>query len=172
VQDAARVYGESMERMMKMNYHPVAAAGYVAQEFMGRQGLFVVIGATAALSPTPGMVGYGVSKAAAHHFVQTLGATTGLAVSTKSLRDQAKKVRRHAEYLDSLTVIGILPNTLDTATNRASNPTLDFDQCTKPLEIAKEIGTWVSTPAIRPHSGSLIKVFTNPDEGTQFHLVR
>jgi dihydropteridine reductase len=172
VQDAARVYGESMERMMRMNYYPVAAAGYVAQEFMGLQGLFVVIGATAALSPTPGMLGYGVSKAAAHYFVQTLGATTGLGVAHKSLRDQGKKVRRRQEYLDSLTVIGILPTMLDTATNRASNPTLDFDQCTKPLEIAKEIGTWVSTPAIRPHSGSLIKVFTNPNEGTQFHLVR
>jgi dihydropteridine reductase len=117
------------------------------------------------------MLGYGVSKAAAHHFVQTLGATTGLSVSTKSLREQGRKVRRHAEYLDSLTVVGILPTMLDTATNRAANPNLDLDQCTKPLEIAKEIGTWLSSPPLRPHSGSLIKVFTNP-EGTQFHLVR
>jgi hypothetical protein len=29
-------------------------------------GLFVIIGASAALSPTPGMIGYGSSKAAAH----------------------------------------------------------------------------------------------------------
>ena len=136
VQEAARVYGESMETMMRMNYYPVAAAGYVAQEYMGLQGLFVIIGATAALSPTPGMLGYGVSKAAAHHFVQTLGATTGLAVSTKSLREQGRKVRRHVECLDSLTVVGILPTMLDTATNRAANPNLVLDHCTKPLEIA------------------------------------
>lgn len=40
VQDAARAYGESMETMMKMNYYPVAAAGYIAQEFMAPQGMY------------------------------------------------------------------------------------------------------------------------------------
>jgi dihydropteridine reductase len=117
------------------------------------------------------MIGYGVSKAAAHHYVQTLGATTGLSVTTKSQRREGKKVRRHAPYLDSLTVVGVLPTMLDTPSNRATNPDIDFDACTKPLDIAKEIGTWVESPPLRPHSGSLVKVFTGP-EGTQFHLVR
>jgi len=129
------------------------------------------MGATAALQPTPGMIGYGVSKSAAHHFVQTLGATTGLAVSSKSLRKEGRKARRHYESLDSLSVVGILPTILDTPTNRAAMPDSDFEEWTKPLDIAKEIGTWVSTPPLRPHSGSLVKVFTSA-EGTHFQLVR
>ena len=131
----------------------------------------MVMGATAALSPTPGMIGYGVSKSAAHHFVQTLGATTGLAVSSKALRHEGRKARRHFESLDTMTVVGILPTMLDTPANRAANPDMDFDVCTKPLDIAKEIGTWISSPPLRPHSGSLVKVFTNA-EGTHFQLAR
>lgn len=129
------------------------------------------MGATAALSPTPGMIGYGVSKSAAHHFVQTLGATTGMAVSPKALRKEGRKARRHYANLDSLSVVGILPTMLDTPTNRAANPDFNLDECTKPLDIAKEICTWISSPPLRPHSGSLIKVYTNP-EGTHFQLVR
>lgn len=129
------------------------------------------MGATAALQPTPGMIGYGVSKAAAHQFVQTLGATTGLAVTSKALRKEARQARRHAPSLDSLSVIGILPTMLDTPNNRASMPDGNFDEWTKPIDIAKEISTWISTPPLRPHSGSLVKVFSNK-EGTHFQLVR
>lgn len=129
------------------------------------------MGATAALSPTPGMIGYGVSKSAAHQFVQTLGATTGLAVTTKSQRKEGRMARRDKPSLDSLSVVGILPTVLDTPTNRAAMPDSNFDEWTKPIDIAQEIGTWVSTPPLRPHSGSLVKVFTN-SEGTQFQLVR
>lgn len=130
-----------------------------------------MIGATAALQPTPGMIGYGVSKSAAHYYVQALGATTGLAVSTKSLRKQAQAARRQHVALDSMSVVGILPTMLDTPTNREAMPNEDFDLWTKPLDIAKEIGTWVTTPPLRPHSGSLVKVFTNA-EGTHFQLAR
>ena len=38
-QEQARVYGDAMETMMKVNFNPVVAAGFIAQEeFMGPQG--------------------------------------------------------------------------------------------------------------------------------------
>lgn len=171
VEQGAEIYGESIEKMLRMNMFPVVAAGYVAQRYMAKQGLFVVIGATAALSPTPGMMGYGLSKSAAHFYVQTLGATTGLGVTSKAQRKESRQLRKYDEYLDTLTVVGILPTTIDTPSNRAAFPDADPDLWTKPIDIAKEIGTWIETPRLRPHSGSLLKVVSGP-EGAQFNLAR
>ena len=98
-----------------------------------------MIGATAALSATPGMLGYGLSKVGAHHFIQTLGETTGKALTTKLKRKQARRLRRDSEYLDTLSVVGILPTTIDTPSNRDAMPNANFDKWTKPLDIAKEL---------------------------------
>jgi dihydropteridine reductase len=166
-------YAETVNRMMRMNLDPVVAAGYVAQHYMAPEGLMVVIGATAALGPTPGMLGYGLSKTAAHQLVQTMGSTTGKSLGTKSERKAGRRVRRHAEALDSMTILSILPTTIDTPSNRKAMPKGDFEKWTKPFDIAKEIGVWIDQPPLRPHSGSLIKVFPQRDgPGAAFELVR
>jgi dihydropteridine reductase len=134
--------------------------------------LFVVIGATAALSPTPGMLGYGLSKVGAHHFIQSLGETTGKSATTKSRRQKARRLRKNSAYLDTLSVVGILPTTIDTPSNREAMPDADFNQWTQPAHIAKEIGTWIRTPPLRPHSGSLVKVHPDNNGGATFNLVR
>ena len=133
--------------------------------------MFVVIGATAALNATPGMLGYGLSKVGAHHFIQTLGETTGKAATTKKRRKEARRLRRDSEYLDTLSVVGILPTTIDTPSNRDAMPQANFDEWTKPFDIAKEIGTWIKKPPLRPHSGSLVKVHPAKGGGAVFHLV-
>lgn len=135
-------------------------------------GLFVTIGATAALGPTPGMLGYGLSKAGTHHFVQTLGEITGKAVTTRTKRQKARRLRKDAEYLDTLSVVGILPTTIDTPNNRDAMPQADFDAWTKPIHIAEEIASWIENPVLRPHSGSLVKVHPSKDGGASFTLVR
>jgi dihydropteridine reductase len=140
--------------------------------FSCASGLFVAIGATAALSPTAGMLGYGLSKVGAHHFIQTLGETTGMAVSTKARRRQARRLRKDSEYLDTLSVVGILPTTIDTPSNREAMPKANFDEWTKPIDIAKEIGIWIKKPPLRPHSGSLVKVHPSNGGGAAFNLVR
>jgi dihydropteridine reductase len=169
----AMQYAESLQRMMRMNLDPVVAAGYVAQHYMAPEGLMVVIGATAALGPTPGMMGYGLSKTAAHQLVQTMGSTTGKSIGTKSERKAGRRVRRHVEALDSMTVLSILPTTIDTPSNRKAMPEGDFEKWTKPFDIAKEIGVWIEKPPLRGHSGSLIKVFPQRDgPGAAFELVR
>ena len=131
----------------------------------------MVIGATAALSSTPGMMGYGVAKTAAHHLVQTMGATTGNALDTKIKRKIGRKFRQHAENLDTLSVVGILPTTIDTPSNRQFNPNADYSAWTKPNDIAQEIGRWVEMPPLRPHSGALVKV-SSQETGSTFEIVR
>ncbi|CAJ1936644.1 unnamed protein product [Cylindrotheca closterium] len=168
----ARSFGDNIDAMMAANLYPVLAAGYAANRFMAEEGLFVVIGATAALSPTPGMLGYGLGKSGAHHFVQTLGEISGKSATTKSRRRKARKLRQNNEYLDTLSVVGILPTTIDTPSNRESMSDHDFSQWTQPEDIAMEIGTWIKLPSMRPHSGGLVKVFPNKSGGASFNLVR
>lgn len=171
IEENALAYGDSVDRMMRMNLYPVLAAGYVAQHYMNHGGLYVAIGATAALSPTPNMMGYGCAKTAAHHAVQTMGSMTGLGLTTKAQRKKTIKVRQDHEALDEMTVVGLLPSKIDTQSNRLAEPKADFDKWTKPSDMAKEIGAWMDEPHLRPHSGSLIKVFSSAD-GATFQLAR
>ena len=171
IEGGAAMYGDSIERMMQMNLYPVVASGYVAQYHMNKGGLVVIMGATAALSPTPGMIGYGLAKSATHHFVQTFGTLTGMSLNTKSQRKQTKLLRKNFEALDSMTIVGILPTMLDTDSNRKAEPKGDFEKWTSPSDVAKEIGEWMENSHLRPHSGSLIKVFSTAD-GATFQLSR
>lgn len=172
---AANVY----EHMMKLNYNPVVAAGMLIPRYMTLDnGLFVAIGATAALAPSPTLLAYTSSKAAAHAYLQSLGLTTGKALKNKYLHrntsPDATFQRQLTPYLNELTVCGILPSTLDTEANRSSMPDAEFEMWTPPLDIARQIGIWLDTPALRPHSGSLMKVETTESEEsrTKFKLVR
>mmetsp|Transcript_7570 Transcript_7570/g.17063 ORF Transcript_7570/g.17063 Transcript_7570/m.17063 type:complete len:432 (-) Transcript_7570:2284-3579(-) len=191
--EGAQAYAENIERMMGKNLYPVLAAGYASQHFMtdgNRQsqdeygefdpsdenndgGLFVAIGATVALGGTPGMLGYGLSKVATHHYLQTLGESTSKAVTSKSKRKLTRGLRLESKYLNKLSVLGILPTTIDTHANREAMPGADFNQWTKSIDLAKEIGLWLREPALRPHSGSLIKVHPKKNgNGAEFRVVR
>eukprot|EP00978_Attheya_sp_CCMP212_P013062 scaffold32620_cov55-Attheya_sp.AAC.1 len=176
IERGAEECGATVEKMLAMNLHPVVASGYVASRFMAENGLFVVIGATPALSPSPGMMGYGMAKVSAHHYVQSMGAASGMGISRPKQRKEARKLRikKSDEYLDTLTAIGILPTTIDTPNNRDTMKNANFDDWTKPIDIATEIGTWMEQPYLRPHSGSLIKVFPSKGDtgGATFQLVR
>lgn len=169
--------GNVYEDMLKMNYYPVVAAGEIAKQHMtaSNPGLFVVVGAVAALSPAPGMVAYSSSKAAAHYYVQTLGAMTGKALRKehKLQRDNelGMDIRRKNACFDSMTALALLPIMLNTKVNKEALPDEDYTSWTEPDDIAKEIGTWLDTPSIRPHSGSLVKVSTENNE-TEFILAR
>ena len=169
-----RESSEVCEHMMKVNYYPVVAGGMIGQRFLtngggddsssSSNGLFVMIGASAALSATPGMLGYGSAKAASHHFLQSYGPAVAEENGTTS--------------------VGILPLMLDTPANRAmlggdddDNGNDDrYNKMVKPIHIANEIGEWIKNPHLRPHSGSLVKVIAKSradgSGGAAFHLVR
>ena len=108
---------------------------------------------------------------ATHHVVQTMGATTGKSLETRVKRREGRRFRQFAAELDTMSVVGILPTTINTPSNRSANPKADTSDWTKPLDIALEIGRWVKTPQLRPHSGALVKV-TSSGEGSTFDIVR
>jgi dihydropteridine reductase len=173
----AAAYTETISTMMHMNLDPVIASSFIAQHYMNVRngGLMVVIGATAALSPAPGMLGYALAKSASHYLVQTLGACTESSLENKSIRKMGRSVRKQLPALDRLRVTGILPTTLDTPANRR-NRTMgnekDTQQWSKPHDISKKIAEWITKPALRPHSGSLFKIYTTEDGNAGFELVR
>jgi dihydropteridine reductase len=172
MEENAVKYCSVIEEMRRKNLDPCLASGYIAQHFMNPSGLMVVMGATAALQPTPGMVGYGLSKSAAHFYVQTLGACTGHNLDNKSIRKEGTKARQ-GTHTDSLSVVGILPTTIDTAANRRAFPHGDYSEWVRPLDIATEVASWINEPALRPHSGSLVKVRpSEQQQGASFELVR
>ncbi|KAI8589066.1 hypothetical protein BDZ88DRAFT_419401 [Geranomyces variabilis] len=88
-------------------------------------GLLAVVGASAALDGTPGMIAYGASKAAVHQLVKSAAGTdSGLPKGAKA--------------------VAVLPVTLDTPMNRKFMPDADRSTWT-PLEaVAKKIGDWAN----------------------------
>mmetsp|Transcript_23702 Transcript_23702/g.38046 ORF Transcript_23702/g.38046 Transcript_23702/m.38046 type:complete len:115 (+) Transcript_23702:659-1003(+) len=70
------------------------------------------------------MAGYAAAKAGVHNLVSTLAEEEGLGAKA--------------------TVIGIMPNVIDTPGNRQAMPNADHDKWTKPSVFAKAILHWAS----------------------------
>eukprot|EP00941_MAST-03F_sp_MAST-3F-sp1_P003746 g3746.t1 len=144
---------ESMETMWQMNMHSAVVAAQVAKTYLKDGGLLVLTGAAAATGPTPGMLSYGVSKAATHHLTASLASPGGLFDSTFD-----GKVGR--------TAIAILPETIDTLSNRQGMPDADFSTWTDPDDIAKEVRRYIENPRDCPAPGSLVQCKTEHGETT------
>jgi len=141
---------ESVEKMWKFNVNSSVGAGHLAAKALAEGGLLVLTGASAALGATPGMIGYGVSKAAVHQLVSSLGAPNSKLPANSS-------------------VLAILPITLDTPNNRKWMPTADFTTWTPCDALAEKLTSWMSH-ANRPPTGSLIEVVTK-DSKTHYYKV-
>jgi len=110
-------------------------------------GLLVLPGADPARGATPGMIGYGLAKAAVHQL-------------TKSLADVPK-----SGLPEGTGVYAILPVTLDTPMNRKWMPKADTSTWT-PLEwVADLMLKWSSSNQDRPNpNGSLVRLVTEKSE--------
>jgi NAD(P)-dependent dehydrogenase (short-subunit alcohol dehydrogenase family) len=167
LEQSALEYSNQFHQMNQMNIDPVVAAAFVARHYLtvgtsddeSSGGLLVVMGASAALAPTPNLLSYGTSKAAVHHLVQSVGAATGNSLGSKTERRTGRKVRKDLPSMDRMTIVGLLPTTIDTMSNRRAMPDADFASWTSPWDIAREIGVWIDSPLLRPHSGALLKVY-------------
>jgi dihydropteridine reductase len=155
VQAAAAV----LQNMLDVNLLPALATALTVQHCRAPDdSLVVFMGATAALQATPGMLGYGVSKAATHHVVQTLAAAT----------ETTSTAKHHPT-----TIVGILPTTLDTPSNRrTAGPGADTASWTPPSALCHKLGDWWKRPSLRPNSGALVKVHTSRPGESVFELVR
>ncbi|KAJ2083013.1 hypothetical protein H4R24_001129 [Coemansia sp. RSA 988] len=103
-------------------------AANIAARHLRQNGLLALTGAIPALEGgTPGMVGYGMAKAAVHHLV------TSLAMPGSGI--------------DGGRVVGILPQTLDTPANRSAMTSADFSSWTPLTEVANVLHQWASDQA-------------------------
>eukprot|EP01113_Clastostelium_recurvatum_P006266 TRINITY_DN1283_c0_g1_i1.p1 TRINITY_DN1283_c0_g1~~TRINITY_DN1283_c0_g1_i1.p1 ORF type:complete len:246 (+),score=62.38 TRINITY_DN1283_c0_g1_i1:49-738(+) len=137
---------EGVDRMLSVNLLPAVTASHIAAHLLAPKGMLVLTGSYAALTPTPGMIAYGLAKSATHHLVQSL-ATAG------------------SGFPEGGSVVGVLPITLDTPANRSAMPKADTSTWTPLGEVASKVQEWASGNGT-PASGSLIKVETNNNTTT------
>ncbi|XP_066158993.1 dihydropteridine reductase [Euwallacea fornicatus] len=128
------------ELMWNQSVNSSLIAATLASKYLKAEGILQLTGAKAALEPTPGMIGYGVAKAAVHHLTKSLaGKNSGLPANS--------------------TVLAILPITLDTPMNRKWMPEADFSTWT-PLEFIGDLFVKWAKGEDRPASGSLVQLVT------------
>ncbi|XP_053112175.1 dihydropteridine reductase [Hemicordylus capensis] len=136
----AKSFYKNSDLMWKQSVWTSTISSHLASKHLKEGGLLTLTGAKPALAGTPGMIGYGMAKAAVHQLCLSLsGANGGLPPGSAA--------------------VAILPVTLDTPMNRKSMPDADFSSWT-PLEfIAETFYDWIAGKN-RPNSGSQLQVIT------------
>lgn len=139
--NASKDLAKNTDLMIKQSVWSSTISASVAAHFLKNGGVLSLTGAKPALEGTPGMIGYGLAKAAVHQLTKSLS-TSGSGLPENSL------------------VVSILPITLDTPMNRKWMPKADFSTWT-PLEFVAEIfHKWIENPSDRPVNGSLLQLVT------------
>lgn len=150
---------EQVDQMWHMNMHSAICASHLATNHLSPTGLVVLTGAQAIfpLRGSPSMAAYGLAKAATHQLVQTL---------SQSLE------------LPGQTVVGLLPDTIDTATNRQAMPGACLSTWTPVDTIAREIVRWTNVvddddahSSSRPATGSFQSIVTQEHKTTWTSVV-
>lgn len=138
--NAKKDLAKNSDLMWKQSVWSSAISATVGANYLKTGGLLALTGANPALSGTPGMIGYGMAKAAVHQLTKSLaGKDSGLP--------------------ENSLVVSILPITLDTPMNRKWMPTGDFGTWT-PLEFVAELFLKWTKGEDRPENGSLVKLVT------------
>ncbi|KAA0174694.1 hypothetical protein FNF27_03817 [Cafeteria roenbergensis] len=107
------------QSMIEACYQTALSSALVSYKCMRPDGLLALTGAAAALGPTPGMIGYGMAKAA-----------------TAFLSSCAAAPNAEGGLPDAAHVTLIAPNVLDSPANRANMPDADFGTFTPPAVVA------------------------------------
>lgn len=131
---------KNADMMWKQSVWTSSISAAVAANYLKEGGLIVLTGAKPALCGTPGMIGYGMAKAAVHQL-------------TKSLSEKDSGLPG-----GSLAVC-ILPITLDTPMNRKWMPDADFTTWTPLTFVAETLLNWTKGEK-RPSNGSLLQLVT------------
>jgi len=117
---------EKMNQMTEMNLNSSLLAANLARKYLSTHGLFVLTGANSVKnSMNPGMIAYHLSKQSVHHLTELLTECNVLPESTK--------------------VVTILPNTIDTESNRKAMPDAKFEDWTKTDKISELIKGWADS---------------------------
>ncbi|KAL3863519.1 hypothetical protein ACJMK2_005272 [Sinanodonta woodiana] len=137
---ASKDFIKNCDLMWKQSVWASAISANIAAKHLKDGGLITLPGAAPAVGETPGMIGYGMAKAAVHQLVKSLAApNSGLPPKSNA--------------------VAILPVTLDTPMNRKWMSTADFTTWT-PLDfVAGLFYKWTSGEE-QPKNGSLVKLTT------------
>ncbi|MFH4981849.1 hypothetical protein AB6A40_008558 [Gnathostoma spinigerum] len=136
------------DAMWKSSVWSSSIASKVAVSHLKEGGVLMLCGAAPAVDGTPGMIGYGMAKAAVHQLTRSLGC-------------------ENSGMPRGSTTIAILPTTLDTPNNRKWMPSADFSKWTSLDYIASLAHEWIVKPSTRPASGSLMKLVTSDNKTIQ-----
>lgn len=138
---SSRDFVKNVDLMIRQSVWSSAIAAKLATTYLKPGGLLQLTGAAAATGPTPSMIGYGMAKAAVHHLASSLAEkTSGLP--------------------ENVTVLTILPVTLDTEMNRKWMPKADHSSWTPLSFISENLFKWTTEFSSRPPSGSFLKIIT------------
>lgn len=131
---------KNADLMWRQSVWSSSISAALAAQHLKDGGLLALTGAKPALEGTPGMIGYGMAKAAVHQLTRSLaGEKSGLP--------------------ENALVVSILPVTLDTPMNRKWMPKADFGTWTSLTEVAELFGKWTLSKD-RPKNGSLLQLIT------------
>ncbi|XP_043232653.1 dihydropteridine reductase-like isoform X3 [Amphibalanus amphitrite] len=136
----AKAMVKNCDLMWKQSVWSSAISAHLASRVLREGGLLQLTGAQPALGPTPGMMGYGMAKAAVHQLVRSLGA-------------------EESGLPPQVTALAILPVTLDTPMNRKFMPDADHTTWTPMEYVAGLFGKWAEGDE-RPKTGSLVQLIT------------
>lgn len=131
---------KNTELMWKQSVWSSSIAASIASKHLKDNGLLTLPGAHAAKEGTPGMIGYGLAKAAVHQL------TKSLAMDKSGLPSGS-------------TALALLPITLDTPMNRKWMPKADTSTWTPLSFIAETLCKWAKGEE-RPKNGSLVSLVT------------
>lgn len=116
--NAKKDLAHNCESMMQQSVWTSTISASICANHLREGGVLTLTGADPALKATPGMIAYGMAKAAVHHLTKSLaGKNSGLP--------------------ENSLVVAVLPITLDTPMNRKWMPNADFSTWT-PLEFLAE----------------------------------
>ena len=132
---------KNADLMWKQSVWSSAITARLAAKYLAPEGLVVLPGAEPAQAGTPGMIGYGMAKAAVHQLTRSMASDPSLPEGTR--------------------VYATLPITLDTPMNRKFMPDADTSTWTPLSFIAQLMFKWASDKASRPDkNGSLVVLKT------------
>uniref|UniRef100_A0A0K8S4A9 Dihydropteridine reductase n=3 Tax=Lygus hesperus TaxID=30085 RepID=A0A0K8S4A9_LYGHE len=135
---------KNSELMWKQSVWSSTITASIASKHLKPGGLVTLPGANAAQEGTPGMIGYGMAKAAVHQLTKSLaGEKSGLP--------------------EGSTALALLPITLDTPMNRKWMPKADTSTWTPLSFIAESFYQWAKGEQ-RPKSGSLVSLVTKNNQ--------
>ncbi|ESP00439.1 hypothetical protein LOTGIDRAFT_140722 [Lottia gigantea] len=135
---------KNSDMMWKQSVWTSTIAASLAAKYLKEGGILTLPGAQPSLHGTPGMIGYGMAKAAIHQLVKSL-ACENSGLPSNSL------------------ATAILPVTLDTPMNRKWMANADFSSWTT-LEFVAELFYKWTNGENRPANGSLVQLLTKDGE--------